>query len=297
MKTPIISVTNQKGGVGKTTMLSSLAFLLTERGYKVLSINLDPQRNLDMMAGRNIPIRINDTKTLGILQVLRDGVDINRAIIHTPLGDLIRASSLLSGWTGLRAITEEEFEQLKDDPKAVCRLLEGRFRRLREVPDTHVLRECLKGLKQQYDYIFLDTNPSLMLLTMNALYAADYVLIPVFTDDFSRTALGELWNTIQNINYYEPSKRLKVAGLVVTKSNKRTLVAQKYYASFKTTAEKMGTVLFDAKIRQSVAASEATALGKPVVQHAPRDAVSDDYRRLADEFIQRMECLAHGKEI
>lgn len=293
----IISVTNQKGGVGKTTMLSSLACLLTERGYKVLCINLDPQRNLDMMAGRNIPIKINDTTTLGILQVLRDGVDINKAIIRTTLGDLIRASSLLSGWTGLRPITEEEYQRLKGNPKAVCQLLDNRFRRLREVPDTHVLRECLKGLRTQYDYIFLDTNPSLMLLTMNALYAADYVLIPVFTDDFSRTALGELWNTIQNINYYEPAKNLKVAGLVVTKSNKRTLVAQRYYASFRTMADKMGTVLFDTKIRQSVAASEATALGRPVVQHAPRDAVADDYRHLADEFIRRMEELNHGKEV
>lgn len=296
-RAPIISVTNQKGGVGKTTMLSTLASILTERGYNVLSINLDPQRNLDMMAGREVAIKINDTESLGILQVLRDGININDTIVQTPLGDLIRASSLLSGWTGSRPITESEFERLKNNPNAVCNLLTQRFAKLREIPDNHILRERLKDLRGSYDYIFLDTNPSLMLLTMNALYAADYVLIPVFTDDFSRTALGELWNTIQNINYYEPSKQLRVAGLVVTKSNNRTLVARKYYSSFKSMADKMGTVLFDTKIRQSVAASEATAMGRTIVQHAPRDAVADDYRRLADEFVKRMEALKHGKKV
>lgn len=288
---PIISVTNQKGGVGKTTMLSSLATILTQRGYRVLSVNLDPQRNLDMVAGRGIAIPLGDTQSPSILSVLNGDVAIRDAIVSTPMGDLIRASSMLSSWTGQKVITEGEYLELKDDPKALSEHIGRRFARLQQVPDTNVLREHLWPLRDEYDYIFLDTNPSLMLLTMNALYAADCILIPVFTDDFSLAAVRELWDTIQGINYYEPGRRLQVAGIVVTKSNKRTLVAKGYYNAFEKRAKAMGTVLFDTKIRQSVAASEATAAGKTIVANAPHDKVTDDYRQLADEFIERIKHL------
>lgn len=291
----IISVTNQKGGVGKTTMLSSLATLLTQQGYKVLSVNLDPQRNLDMVAGPKVAIPLGDTQSLSILSVLRGEVSIRDAIIHTPLGDLIRASSQLSGWTGQVVITEGDYLGMKDDPQALTDYIGQRFAQIRETPDTHVLRKHLWPLRDEYDFIFLDTNPSLMLLTTNALYAADCVLIPVFTDDFSLAAIRELWDTIQGINYYEPGRRLEVAGIVVTKSDKRTLVARSYYTAFAKRAAKMGTVLFDTKIRQSVAASEATAARKTIINYAPRDKVADDYRELAAEFIHRVKAIKEAK--
>lgn len=289
---PIISVTNQKGGVGKTTMLASLSRILTDRGYKILCLDLDPQRNLDMMAGKGIPIPLNDTDTPSMLSVLRGECEIEEAIVHTPLGDLARASSLLSGWSGPSIITRKEFEALRGKPSALISVLEERFNREDQEPVYHVLRNKMENISSRYDYVFLDTNPSLMLLTMNALYAADYVLIPVFTDDFSRTAVNELWNTIQNINYYEPWKTLAVAGLVVTKSSKRTFVAQQYYPSFERFAEQIGSVLFETKIRQSVIANEATGAGEPVVDYAgPRAEITKDYNALADEFIARMEYL------
>lgn len=294
---PIISVTNQKGGVGKTTMLASLSRILVERGYKVLCLDLDPQRNLDMMAGKDIPIKLSDTETLSMLTVLKGECSIQEAAISTSLGDLVRASSLLSGWSGPSIITRREFEALEKKPAELVSLLRDRFEQEYTMPVYHVLRSKLENISSKYDYIFIDTNPSLMLLTMNALYAADYVLIPVFTDDFSRTAVNELWNTIQNINYYEPERNLAVAGVVVTKSSKRTYVAQTYYRSFEKFATKIGSELFSTKIRQSVIASEATAAGKPVVDHAgPTAEITKDYLALADEFLKRMEKLEGKKE-
>lgn len=291
----IISVTNQKGGVGKTTMLSSLAALLTQRGYKVLCVNLDPQRNLDMLAG--CAIGLNDVDTRSTLHVMQGRCTISEAIVKTPIGDLVRASSQLSSWQGRPVIDEAEFNMWQNDPIFLRDTIAKRFEEKRRVPDTNVLREVLTSVKNKYDYILLDTNPSLMLLTMNALYAADYVLVPVFTDDFSRSAVGELWNTIQSINYYDRTHKITVAGLVVTKSSRRTRIANTYYHAFENTAKAMDTVLFETKIRQSVAASEATAVKQTIISYAPKDEVAKDYERLCDEFIARirkLEAEKHG---
>ena len=297
---PIISITNQKGGVGKTTMLASLATLLTQAGYKVLCIDLDPQRNLDMMAGREFVINPNDTETPSLLHVLNRQIPIQDAIVHTELGDLVRASSLLPSWAGEPVISESEFHDLEQSPEAVCNFLRKRFQQIRDNPTTHVLRHHLKDLKAQYDYIFLVTNPSLMLLTMNALYAADYVLIPVFPDDFSKAAINDLWDTIQNIVYYESfsseGHRLRVAGMVVTKSDKRTRVSREYYKFFEKKAEKMDSILFKTEIRRSVIASEATAAGQSIVSYAyPGEGIVQDYKALMKEFIDRINYLEENR--
>lgn len=292
---PIISVTNQKGGVGKTTLLSSLATILTQQGYKVLSVNLDPQRNLDMVAGKGVAIPLGDRKSPSTLSVLAGELPIQEAIVHTPMGDLVRASSLLSGWQGQKIITEEEYKVLKNNPASLVHHIGERFEQLHKVPDTHVLRNYLWPLKNEYDYIFLDTNPSLMLLTTNALYAADYILIPVFTDDFSKAAVAELWDTIQGINYFEPNRQLKVAGIVVTQSNKNTIIAKSYYNYFQRRATQMNTMLFDTKIRRSVTVSEAMTASQTLVDYAPNSNIAADYRQLAGEFIQRINELEKGR--
>lgn len=289
---PIISITNQKGGVGKTTMLASLATLLTQAGYKVLCVDLDPQRNLDMMAGKGIAIPLNDTETPSLLHVLNRQRPITEAIVSTPIGDLVRASSLLPSWAGEPIISQEEYESRKVNPATVCEFLEERFQYINSNPVTHVLRQHLNQIRDQYDYIFLDTNPSLMLLTMNALYAADYVLIPVFPDDFSKAAIDDLWDTIQNIIYYEPTLRLKIAGIVMSKYDGRTRVSRSYYNFFQKKAASMDSILFETKIRQSVLAGAATSAKKSIISYAsPSEGIVQDYKALMNEFVERISYL------
>ena len=101
----VISVTNQKGGVGKTVTVSTLASALTSRGFRVLAVDLDPQRNLDMVAGRGMAIPVEDTATKSVLDVLKGDCSMADAIVQSNLGDLVRASSRLSLGPGRHHIT------------------------------------------------------------------------------------------------------------------------------------------------------------------------------------------------
>ena len=286
----IISVTNQKGGVGKTVTVSSIASILTSQGYKVLVINLDPQRNLDMVAGRNIAIDRSDTETQNVLEVLQGKCGLNDVAIPSNLGMLVRASSFLSQWTGRKLISREEYERVpKED---LINLIEERYKAGWGANDAEVLNQELKKVKDQYDYILMDTNPSLTLLTLNSLFAADYVLIPAFTEAASRDAILELWDTIQNIRYYNPDKNLKVLGILITKYLPRTRIARKYINTYDKMAKQMGTVLFKTKIRQSVSVSEYMTNQEDLLRYDPDGNASTDYRA----FVEEMKTLINELE-
>lgn len=286
----IISVTNQKGGVGKTVTVSSIASILTSQGYKVLVINLDPQRNLDMVAGRNVAIDRSDTETQNVLEVLQGKCGLNDVAIPSNLGMLVRASSFLSQWTGRKLLSREEFEQTPKEN--LVKLIEDRYKAGWGANDAEVLNQELKKVRDQYDYILMDTNPSLTLLTLNSLFAADYVLIPAFTEAASRDAILELWDTIQNIRYYNPDKNLKVLGILITKYLPRTRIARKYINTYDKMAKQMGTVLFKTKIRQSVSVSEYMTNQEDLLRYDPDGNASTDYRA----FVEEMKALINELE-
>lgn len=284
----VVTVVNQKGGVAKTTTVSALAYILKERGYRVLCIDLDPQRNLDMLAGKGVAIPINDLTTGSMLQVLNREMEMKDVIIETELGALARASSQLSSWTGRPILTRDEFARLKNTPEQLISFLENRFE---ETDFSKELSKIIPAIKDQYDYILIDTNPSLTLLTLNGLYAADYVLIPAFAEKSSREAVIELWNTIRGILYFEPGKYLKVCGILLTKVSQRTNLFRSYLPPFQKIAEQMNTIVFDTTIKSSIAASECMGRYENIMKYSKSSPTAQCYEQFADEFLNRIQML------
>lgn len=289
----IISVTNQKGGVGKTITVSTLAAILTRQGKKVLTIDLDPQRNLDMSAGKGVAIEPEDTETKCLLHVLRGSCTLEEAIYPCVLGDLVRASSLLTGWTGRKLITPDEYKSLSMEE--LHKLIGERFEAGWDSRDSEVLAAELNKIRDRYDYILLDTNPSLQLLTLNSLFAADYVLIPAFAEEASRSAIIELWDTISNINQSAPWKRLKVLGILMTRYVNRTRIAKRFVKTYMRMAAQMDTILFEQKIRQNVAVSEYLTNHENLLDFDPTGPVTADYLAFAKEFEARVEEMEANK--
>lgn len=285
----VISVTNQKGGVGKTVTVSSLASALTSQGYRVLLINLDPQRNLDMVAGKGVAIKRNDTETKSILDVLKGTCSLQEILVSTNIGDLARASSQLSQWTGRHLVSREEFRSLDKDQ--LYQLMTKRYQDGWGENDAEVLNKELSPLKDQYDYVIMDTNPSLTLLTLNSLYAADYVLIPAFTESASRDAITELWDTINGIKFYNPAKYLEIAGILITRFSPRSINAKRYVKFYHSLADKMGTILFEQKIRNSISVSEYMTSQQDLLRYDGKGNTAQDYLKFVEEFKQRIEEL------
>ena len=138
------------------------------------------------------------------------------------------------------------------DKDSAYALMEQRYHDGWGERDAEVLNKELMPIKDKYDYILMDTNPSLTLLTLNSLYAAEYVLIPAFTEAASRDAITELWDTINGIKYFNPTKYLEIAGILITKYAARSKNAKRYAGLYQGLAQKMGTILFETKIRSSV---------------------------------------------
>ena len=285
----VISVTNQKGGVGKTVTVSSLASALTSQGYRVLLINLDPQRNLDMVAGKGVAIKRNDTETKSILDVLKGTCSLKEILVSTNIGDLARASSQLSQWTGRHLVSREEFRSLDKDQ--LYQLMTKRYQDGWGENDAEVLNKELSPLKDQYDYVIMDTNPSLTLLTLNSLYAADYVLIPAFTESASRDAITELWDTINGIKFYNPAKYLEIAGILITRFSPRSINAKRYVKFYRSLADKMGTILVEQKIRNSISVSEYMTSQQDLLRYDGKGNTAQDYLKFVEEFKQRIEEL------
>ena len=286
----VISITNQKGGVGKTVTVSSIAAILCKQGYKVLTINLDPQRNLDMTAG--CALDREDNTTPSVLQVLRGECSLKDALVESPLGDLLRASSFLTQWTGSRLVNRDEYASLSE--AELLELLSERYNSGLGENDAAILSGVLEKVRDEYDYVLMDTNPSLTLLTLNALFAADYVLIPAFTEMASMDAILELWDTIQNIRYYNPEQHLQVLGILITRYQGRTTIAKNFLQIYGQIAEQMDTIVFETKIRQAIAVSEYMMCQKDLIAYNRSSPAAKDYITFVEEMKARLNILSGG---
>ena len=245
----IISVTNQKGGVGKTTTAQSMASGLTARKFKVLLVDLDPQGNLSYSIKAN-------TENITIYEVLKNESKIEKAIQTTSTADIIPANILLSG-------AELEFTKT------------GR---------EYLLNEALTPLKVIYDYIIIDTPPALSVLTINAFTASDKLIIPMGADMFSLQGIGQLNSTIEQVKKYCNNK-LEVGGILLTKYNPRTLLSKDLTTIVNDVAIKLKTKVFKNYIRASVSIQEAQTEQANILSYAPTANAQSDYNKFVDEFL------------
>ena len=245
----VIVITSGKGGVGKTTTSSSLAAgLASFYDKKVLAIDLDPQGSLGFSLGLNI----EDCST--IYDVLTGKLPVRDAIQTTDYCDIITSNILLSS-------AELEFT-------AANRKL--------------LLKEALAPVMDEYDYIIIDTPPALNILTVNAYAAADHLIIPMAPEILSLLGVTQLRETIESVKH-SLNPRLNVLGIILTRFNGRTLLAQEVKEMAENMAAQIGTRLFARQIRPSVVVAEAPAHGLSVYDHSPWSNPSLDYQAFVKE--------------
>lgn len=248
----IITLTNQKGGVGKTTTTATLITGLSLQEYKVLGIDLDPQGNL----GFSLGLDIENTAT--IYDVFRGEANIEDVIQETEYGDIIPSNILLSS-------AELEFNR------------SGR---------EYLLKEALESVMDKYDFIIIDTPPALNILTVNAYVCSDHLIVPMVPEILSLLGVSQLKETAQTVKKFYNSK-LNVLGLLLTKYNSRTNLALEVADMANEIASQLNTSVFSAKIRASVAVAEAPAHGSCVLMYAPRSKPTLDYIDFIEEVLIR----------
>ena len=243
----IITVTNQKGGVGKTTMASALIAGLHQRGARVLGIDLDPQGNL----GFHLGLEIGAGYTTH--DVLSKAHTIFECISHTEHGDIIPSDVLLS-------TAEVEFTAPRRE---------------------FMLAEQLQFVQDSYDFIIIDTPPALNLLTINAYVASTGLIIPMEPEILSLVGVSQLRDTYQTIQAsYNPS--LEVLGILMNKYNHRLRLHRDVLDMANEVAAQMGTRVFPTKIRRGVDVATAPAYGQSVLTYRPHSNPAMDLRKVVD---------------
>ena len=257
----IVTITNQKGGVGKTSTAGAIASGLQRKGYKILAIDLDPQGNL----GFCLDAEIDNSPT--VYELFKGKAGINEVIQSKNGIDIIPSNILLSG-------AELEFTKM------------GR---------EFLLRNGISPVLDNYDVVVIDTPPALNLLTVNAYTAANYLIIPMIPEILSLLGISQLRETIELVKgVYNPS--IKILGILLNKYDRRRLLTRDVEDMAHMIAKELNTRVFDAKIRTSVAVAEAPAHGESIYKYSPRSNAAKDYRNFIDELISEKGMMLNGKK-
>jgi chromosome partitioning protein len=252
----VLAIANQKGGVGKTTTAINLGTALAEAGLRCLVIDLDPQGN----ASTGLGSRTADREATSY-RALAGDADLVACVVETPVTNLhlVPASVDLSGID----------VELVDDP--------GRARRLR------TLIEARPGVRDGFDYILIDCPPSLNLLTVNAMVAADAVIVPMQCEFFALEGLSQLLSTVRRVQS-ALNPRLRIHGIVLTMFDGRNRLSSQVASDVR---ENLGAVVYHTVIPRNVRLSEAPSHALPALLYDPGCAGSQAYRALAAEMLGR----------
>lgn len=243
-----LTITSQKGGVGKTTTAHAIGAGLSLKGYRVLFIDLDDQCNLStlMRADKNKPTA---------LDVLQNPKTITEAIQHTEQGDIIASSRALAGADNIITTTGKEYR----------------------------LREALEICSGNYDYCIIDTPPHLGILIVNALTASNGAIIPAKADLFSLQGIYQLQDTIEAVKKY-CNPELEILGIVLTIYKQITIINRELAEVIDQTAKDFNTKTFNTKIRDCTAIQEAQYSHTDIYRYAPRSNATADYTALLAEI-------------
>lgn len=249
----IYSICNQKGGVGKTTTAINLAAFMASFGKKSLLIDLDPQANATSAVGKG-----KNSSEISVYDVLLGDENASSAVKPTSRSDLflMNANADLAG---------AEIE------------LVG------EMAREYKLREALRGIRDDYDYIFIDTPPSLSVLTINALCASDEVIIPLQCEYLALEGLSQLLKTIELVKN-NLHKELKIAGIILTMHDSRLILSNEVAEDVK---EHFPDLVFKTVIPRNVRLSESPSHGMPILYYDPTSSGSIAYEALTKEILAK----------
>jgi chromosome partitioning protein len=253
--TAVITVANQKGGVGKTTTAINLSAALANRGKRTLLIDLDPQAN------STIAFYNSGEVALSMFEVLSDTRATMESVIKPTKDPML--------FLGPGRLALAKLEQV----------LAGQF----DAP--YRLKDSLSPILKDFDYIVLDTPPSLGILTVNALVSSTHLLVPIQAAYFAIEGTDDLLETYERIRA-RPNPGLKVLGVVITLFDKRTNISRDTHGQIRSV---FGEVLFKTKISKNVRLEESPAYKETILTFAPKSTGATEYKKLALEVIHRVE--------
>jgi chromosome partitioning protein len=253
----VIAFANQKGGVAKTTTTLNLAVAFAERGLRVLAIDLDPQGNLTMSQGMN-----PDTIERSMFDVLVHKLPITEVVERTEIDIAVSSIDLAGAELALSSMIGRE----------------------------RALEKALQPVKSEYDYILIDTPPSLGLLTINALVASNGVIVPVQCEYLSLRGLVQLENTLSMIRE-NLNPEVRIAGILPTMYDNRTLHSRE---AVEILEENFGELVFRTRIRKTIRYAEAPVKGSSVLKYEPNGPAAEAYRTLAEEVLDGAKAREHA---